>query len=534
METATTTHRPTLGSRGWRAALTALLMIALVVAIGGGVAQAGPAFPTGTAALADHGTIVEFGNDAVIESGETAGTVVAIGGDVYVRGTVDVAVAVGGDVNVNGTVLHTAVSIGNTVRVGPTGVIGSANAAGDTAVVLVGGKLVQYDGGTVNGKVTNVNGGWFRSAATWSVWNPIVRPFRPASIVGWGFQTSAVLVLAIILAAAMPRQVAAVGSQLRRRLGASLGWGALSSFIIIPVSGVILLITIVGILVVVPVYLIALPLSLLFASVAAATFIGSLMVDRDGSGSRDRLILSAVVGVLVVSVVRLVPVAGTIAFILLCIAGFGAVILALGEWRRQRKLAKLAAAVAAASPAPDGGQNGFPPLPPVPPTPPAIAQSPPVVPAPPVMLAAAPMAPAVPADETQVTQPLATPATTQTEVTEPLATPADESVAPAESAADTAEPAPAPTAGPAPAEAEAPVEAEATIEAVPPAAAETDVAEPGAVDEEPEAPAEEAATEQASTDGTPVETPAPEAAPDDGAGTPSSPADDVKDDGQSA
>lgn len=123
------------------------------------------------AALAGRGTVVQFGKDATVEADEEADAVVAIGGDVRVEGTVQVAVAVGGDVTVVGTVEKTCVSVGGNVRLTDTAVVGSElNDKGDAAVVLVGGRLIRAPEAQIEGSTTTVQGKWFADAVRWGVW----------------------------------------------------------------------------------------------------------------------------------------------------------------------------------------------------------------------------------------------------------------------------------------------------------------------------------------------------------------------------
>ena len=94
-----------------------------------------------------------------------------------------------------------------------------------------------------------------------------------------------------------PRQVRAVSRQLRRRPGASLGWGALATFVVLPVSVVVLAITIIGLLVVIPGVALGLPLLALFVGSSVAALVGTLILAR--SDQRENLILAAVLGVVI-------------------------------------------------------------------------------------------------------------------------------------------------------------------------------------------------------------------------------------------
>jgi hypothetical protein len=320
------------------------------------------------AALAGKGdgVVFQFGEDAVIDPGERANAVVAVGGDVLVDGTVDVAVAVGGDVTVVGTVEETIVAVGGDVKLKPTAAVGSEAKDGDAAVVLVGGRLYRDEGAQLLGDTTTVKGAWVADALRSGVWDPLINPFGIGSLL-WNLVWTIVwVVLAIIVVAIAPRQVRAVGDTLLARPLASLGWGALTGFIILPVSIVLITITIIGLLIVVPGVIIGLPLLYVFTTVSLAAFIGTQVL-RGSDSTRGNLMLAAVIGVIIINVVRLIPIAGGIIMFVAGLITFGALVLAVADWQRRRREARrLAVAAGAQPPAPGappagGAPYGIPP-----------------------------------------------------------------------------------------------------------------------------------------------------------------------------
>jgi len=369
--------------------VVALLAGALAVAPAASASPWPPTLPSLPVAV-DHGTVFELGHDAIVDADESATTVVAIGGNVYVHGTVTTAVAVGGNVTVDGRVNRTVVAVGGNVNL-TGGWVGVNNSPSDTAVVLVGGHLMRGPGSVLTGNITDVKGRWFTNALHFGVWNPIAHPYSAQAAVPWVVQTIVFAIFAIIVTATMPRQVGAVARQLQRRTLASFGWGALGSFIVIPVSIVILTITIVGLLLVVPGVFLGLPLTFLFTGAAVAVAIGGLVLR--GGGQRGNLILAALIGVAVLSVVRFVPFFGLLAIVLAWFFGLGALVLAIAEWQRARRELRRSARAsttpggppqvppAAAWPPRPAGPLAPPPSvwqtrPPVPPAPPAPAGQP--------------------------------------------------------------------------------------------------------------------------------------------------------------
>ena len=81
-------------------------------------------------------------------------------------------------------------------------------------------------------------------------------------LLGWLIQTAFCLVLALVAAALMPKQLRAV-QRSWAQAGASLGWGALAFFVIAPAVLVVLVISVVGLLLVLPYVLFVLAVLLL-------------------------------------------------------------------------------------------------------------------------------------------------------------------------------------------------------------------------------------------------------------------------------
>ena len=153
---------------------------------------------------------------------------------------------------------------------------------------------------------------------------------------GWIVQTAFFLVLALVAAALMPRQLLAVQCHLRLKPAGSLGWGALIFFIAGPAVLVVLVISIVGLLVVLP-YVLFVLLAYFFATTAVAAFVAQRVLA--GSGRNDNLMLATTLGVIGTTIVSRIPVLGPLVVIAMIVFGTGAAALAIVEWRQARKLA---------------------------------------------------------------------------------------------------------------------------------------------------------------------------------------------------
>ena len=121
---------------------------------------------------------------------------------------------------------------------------------------------------------------------------------------------------------------------MRSRFWPSLGWGALSLIVIVPLVTVLLIITIIGLLAVLP-WLFVVVATMVMGAIGLSVFIGNFVLPRL-TYRGESLMLAAVVGVLVLRLIALIPIAGAIALAVAWILGFGAAVLALRSWQRHR------------------------------------------------------------------------------------------------------------------------------------------------------------------------------------------------------
>jgi hypothetical protein len=360
-----------------------LVSLAVALVLLGGVLTAparaaGAGTPAAVTAAAAHigaagDPVVKAGEDVLVPAGTTTQTVVAAGGDITVDGSVtDAVVAFGGDIVVNGSVGSSVVAFGGDVTVdGPVGasvvafggdvkllpgaVVGTSMKPADKTVVLFGGELTRDPSAQVTGEtVTYDNANW-TAAASWfgdGMGRGIVRPWGGFTLLGWIVQAAICLVLGLVAAALLPKQMRAVQRKLAEKTAASLGWGALAFFVIAPAVLVVLVISVVGLLLVVP-YAVFLALFYFFVITAVGALVAGLLLR--GTQRRDSLMLAVVIGVLATTVISKVPVAGFLTLLVMAVFGTGAAVLAYGEYRRARR--------AVPAPAPAGGPAGPAPAP---------------------------------------------------------------------------------------------------------------------------------------------------------------------------
>jgi hypothetical protein len=305
-----------------RLTILAILLLAVCLGCAGAaLAISPPATPA-----PPSGTIVAVGHDATVAPEDVADDAVAVGGDVIVAGTLrGSAVAVGGDV----VLLPTALVLGNAVS--------------------IGGHVDRQPGSTVHGNVVSTRFGFVGSAASALLGEPVWHPFRAGTLLGWVASTILYVLVAVLCALLVPRQVMAVRDRAVRHPWTSVGWGALTAGVFVPISSVLLLVTVVGILVLIPWLLIVVPLALFFGYVSMGAALGGRLVGVAGA-HRERLVAAATVGVVLLHLLRLIPYVGTAAWALVWITGFGAATMTAWAGWRDRRGAPTAAAHPAAGP----------------------------------------------------------------------------------------------------------------------------------------------------------------------------------------
>ena len=115
-----------------------------------------------------------------------------------------------------------------------------------------------------------------------------------------------------------------------------MGWIVQTAFFLGPAVLVVLVISVVGLLVVIPYVLFAL-LAYLFVTTAVAAFVAQRVLT--GSGQNDNLMLAATLGVIGTTIVSRIPVLDRLVVIAMIVFGTGTAALAIVEWRQARKLA---------------------------------------------------------------------------------------------------------------------------------------------------------------------------------------------------
>ena len=330
--------------------------------------------------IADTGQeMVAYNHNVQVQKGETAQTVVAIGGDAQVDGdsrdavvTVlgssevngrvgDTVVAVLGSTKVNGHVGDAVVAVGGNIILGPDAIV-----EGD--LVCVGGSITRDVKSIVKGSTQEISvmdrfpdlGGlktWISKCAFWGrmLW------FGPG--LGWAWLVASLfLVLYALLAFLFPRGIEKCAEVLEQRPGGTF-LAMLLTVLLTPVLIVLLCITVVGIAVV-PFLIIGMIFATLFGKAAVFGWIGRRFVKPEGEGSASRTAFTVFIGGVIVMLLYTVPVLGILLFKFFGLLGLAMVVhrLILSMQREKRKAAPVmpAAPVSTglASPVPEMGGAG--------------------------------------------------------------------------------------------------------------------------------------------------------------------------------
>ena len=259
----------------------------------------------GASAAADDGDarIVLVGS-VLVDREETASDVYVANGDVTIRGTVtgDVVVA-DGDVTIRGTVEGTVVTVAGQATLGRRGSVG-----GD--IVYADKKPVQTPGSRVAGEVKKFDVG---SAGILGALGAFIAI------------TISMFLLGLVLLLLAPRAADAVARTSKEKALVSALVGLLA-FFLIPIIAFAALFTVVGIPLGVVLLLLVLPLYAI-SYVTAAFALGRRII----KGSR---ILAFLVGIVILQLLTLIPIAGSLIGFLAVFFGLGLLIMTMLRARK--------------------------------------------------------------------------------------------------------------------------------------------------------------------------------------------------------
>ncbi len=253
-----------------------------------------------------------------LAAGDSASTVVVIGHDATVEGTVrEQLIVVGGTARVSGSVLGNLVVVNGRAVLGPEAYVGEN-------VVLHESGIERAPGARVGGVV--------RRRAEFA-WSPLV---------GWIFWLSLTLVLLVVglaFAAVAGRQLAEAAALIPQRPGPVILTAAIL-VIGLPTLAILSFLSLIGIPLGLVIAFFVIPALALLGFVVTATWIGATAVRRWGGRERverqrERPYLAVLIGVLALQVIGIIPLLG--GFVVLLASQLGAGALVYRTWAAARR-----------------------------------------------------------------------------------------------------------------------------------------------------------------------------------------------------
>ena len=248
--------------------------------------------------------ILKFGTDVAIADGVHVSTVVAIGGDVRVNGTVD----------------NDVVSIGGSIVL-------EKKARVNGNVISVGGTVIRKKGARVKDKIIETSPADISAminSIPASQSTDLFHVFKIFRLVGF-------IALALLIVALFPRQIGLVSLRIEVDPLKTFFWGVLGILLIVPVA-VLLIISVAGIMLI-PLEIAIVTCAFIFAYVAFSQLIGKKLAATLKKLNLP-IIIETCIGIGVLFCLSFIPVIGALVVMIGNIVGFGSIIMTVMQARR--------------------------------------------------------------------------------------------------------------------------------------------------------------------------------------------------------
>lgn len=255
--------------------------------------------------------------DIVVAENEVQNNVVSFGGDVLIEGKVrEGVVTFGSEVTISGEVGEVVLGFGSNVTLKSTAYI-----KGD--VFVLGGKLTKEVGCTIEGDTVYFRGFEDLGRIFSEGWKGAFIPFLIAIKLISVFIT---FLLALLITALFPRQIAFASNQVRKSFWPVVGTGALSIVIYVGlvIFSTLLSLLLIGIPILLSLVIIGFVIKI-FGRVILFHFFGESLINAFGK-TRVSPFLAVVVGLVIVSFISFIPILGGLFTFCLSIIGWGVVI----------------------------------------------------------------------------------------------------------------------------------------------------------------------------------------------------------------
>lgn len=253
----------------------------------------------GRTARAESSTIIKMGSDIAVESGTKVGSVISMGGQITIDGTVD------GD----------AIAIGNSIVLSREAVV-TGNA------VSIGGTIVKAKGAQIHGNHTEINTSDFSAAIStalneeWQGWSWIFAVISTAIFL-------CILIIAILTVTLLPGPIRAISSFIVGDILRVSLWGILGLVLVVPLA-VLLTISVIGI-VLIPLEVVIVTSAALTGFIAMGKLVGSRMYALLKKAEQG-IIRETFWGLIILWLIGWLPYIGWTVKVLAIVIGMGGVI----------------------------------------------------------------------------------------------------------------------------------------------------------------------------------------------------------------
>lgn len=248
--------------------------------------------------------IFKTGQDITITDGQDVDNVIALGGQITVKGLVEQnVVAIAGSV----VLTKKAVVRGN--------------------VIVIGGVVARGSGSLVYGDVTEINSSTLSEAVTSAMRGELEGWSLILNIISLCF-FAIILITALIMTLLIPRSLALIANAIESNKLKSFAWGILATLMIVPFF-MLLAISIIGI-VLIPLAFTVLLLAAIVGFIAFGVLLGNFIITRIFRGYKKSLVKEALVGVSLLWLLGWIPFyIGMLVKALAITFGLGGVLIAL-------------------------------------------------------------------------------------------------------------------------------------------------------------------------------------------------------------
>jgi hypothetical protein len=266
---------------------------------------------------ADGQVLVSFNGPLEVPAGQHVEAVIVLGGDAVIAGEVDALVVIGGDATLTGARVDSIAMVDGDVTIDSASVV-----TGD--IRTLSGSAIVAPGAEIGGDIKGLEG----DLATLGF---VVGPIFVLFAIGVALVT---LVVALAVAALGARQVRTAETLISRQPGSTIVAG-LIGVVLVPLFAALSIVTIIGAPIGLAVLLFVLPTVAYFGWIVAAIWTGDwLLMRHRGPYEAERPYQAAVLGVIVLGLVGIVPVAGPIVGAIASLFGYGSLLLL--AWRTFR------------------------------------------------------------------------------------------------------------------------------------------------------------------------------------------------------